>query len=57
MKFTVLMPVHNGVLFDRRLKINFFSVIESKLLPTEFLEVIVDGIVSDRKKLFFKKNK
>ena len=50
MKFTVLMPVHNGVYLSR-LKKSIFSVIESKLLPNEFL-IIVDGIVSDRKKLF-----
>ena len=53
MKFTVLMPVHNGVYLSR-LKKSIFSVIESKLLPNEFL-IIVDGIVSDRKKLFLKR--
>jgi amylovoran biosynthesis glycosyltransferase AmsE len=56
--FTVLMPVHDLVKTDL-LKKSIYSVLNSSLIPKEFL-IIVDGVIS-KKKIFFlnslKKNK
>lgn len=50
MKFTVLMPIHDGVkLFE--LKRSVKSIINSTLLPNEFL-ILVDGDIQSLKKNF-----
>jgi hypothetical protein len=55
MKFTVLMPVHNDIDFTL-LKNAIDSVLQNKLIPNEFI-IIVDGIISIRKKFFLLEKK
>ena len=55
MKFTALMPLHNEIHFSlMRKAIN--SVLQNKLIPNEFI-IIVDGFISNEKKLFLLKKK
>ena len=49
MKFTVLMPVHNGIDLSL-LKKSINSVLNNKLIPNEFI-IIVDGLISKEKEL------
>jgi amylovoran biosynthesis glycosyltransferase AmsE len=53
MKFTALMPVHNGVNFNI-FKKAIISVLENKLTPSEFI-IIIDGVISKEKIFFLKK--
>ena len=53
MKFTVLMPVHDGVK-SKELNLAVKSVLYSSLKPHEFL-IIVDGKLDNKKYFFFKK--
>ena len=55
MKFTALMPLHNEIHFSlMRKAIN--SVLHNKLIPNEFI-IIVDGFISNEKKLFLLKKR
>lgn len=53
MKFTVLMPVHDGVK-SKELNLAVKSVLYSSLKPHEFL-IIVDGKLDDKKYFFLEK--
>jgi amylovoran biosynthesis glycosyltransferase AmsE len=55
MKFSALMPLHNGVNFNL-FKKSINSVITNSLLPNEFL-ILVDGNLSNNKKEFLLKKK
>jgi hypothetical protein len=55
MKFTVLMPVHNGIDFILLNKA-VDSVLQNKLIPNEFI-IIVDGIISKEKQSFLLEKK
>jgi amylovoran biosynthesis glycosyltransferase AmsE len=55
MKFTVLMPVHNGIDYIL-LKKAINSVLQNKLIPNEFI-IIVDGLISKQKELFLLQKK
>jgi hypothetical protein len=55
MKFTVLMPVHNGIDLSL-LKKAISSVLNNKLIPNEFI-IIVDGLISKEKKLYLLEKK
>jgi glycosyltransferase involved in cell wall biosynthesis len=50
MKFTVLMPVHDGIPYDL-LKKATDSVLHNTLTPDEFI-IIADGSISQKKKNF-----
>ena len=50
MKFTVLMPVHDGITYDL-LKKATDSVLHNTLAPDEFI-IIADGSISKKKKNF-----
>jgi len=50
MKFTVLMPVHDGIPYDL-LKKATDSVLHNTLTPDEFI-IIADGLISKKKKIF-----
>jgi glycosyltransferase involved in cell wall biosynthesis len=51
MKFTVLMPVHDGIPYNL-LKKATNSVLQNTLTPDEFI-IIADGSISKKKKKFF----
>jgi amylovoran biosynthesis glycosyltransferase AmsE len=55
MKFTVLMPVHNGIDLSL-LKKAINSVLNNKLTPNEFI-IIVDGLISKEKEFFLLEKK
>lgn len=50
MKFTALMPVHDGIPYNL-LKKATNSVLHNTLAPDEFI-VIADGLISQKKKIF-----
>ena len=55
MKFTALMPLHDEInfnLFRKAIK----SVLQNKLKPSEFI-ILVDGFISDEKKIFLLKQR
>jgi len=55
MKFTVLMPVHNGIDLSL-LKKAINSVLNNNLTPNEFI-IIVDGLISEEKEFFLLEKK
>ena len=52
-KFSVLYPVHENVKKESIIK-SLYSIINNSLKPDEIL-IMVDGYISQRKKLFLKK--
>ena len=52
MKFSVLMPVHNGIKFSE-LENSLRSILNNSIKFDDFV-IIVDGIVDKKKKFIFK---
>ena len=51
MKFSVLMPVHNGIKFSE-LENSLRSILNNSIKFDDFV-IIVDGIVDKKKKIYF----